>query len=317
MFESRYSFAYTTFCAKTALKEILKNMINNIFVNLFTILTMMVPVSMHAFISSNSNVSEAEENTEVAGEESDYELLTINTIMQEILALFNDDVEEELAELPVTTMDTSREAIEPEEPTLTPEEEKVIALTEWKTNLPDYESDTPQTDFIEKVAPAAVLIANAQGIYPSVMIAQAGLESSWGRSGLAESYNNLMGTKGNTDGQSVTVRTREVQNGESVYINAGFTIYDSWGHSLFHYGSLMRNGLSWDSEYYSGTWIKNTNSYKDATAWLQGRYASDPAYASKLNQTIESFNLDQYDEIEPFDSELESTLEKLYALHKE
>ena len=56
---------------------------------------MMVPVSMHTFISSNSNVSEVEENTEVAGEESDYELLTINTIMQEILALFNDDVEEE------------------------------------------------------------------------------------------------------------------------------------------------------------------------------------------------------------------------------
>lgn len=273
---------------------------------------------MQTLVASNTNVNETEDHTEVTLEESEYEILTLNTIMQEILsAISGDEMEAEEIEQPVTTMETTRTAVVDEEPELTVEEEKALLFEEWKTSLPIYDSETAQTDFIEKVAPAAVLIANAQGIYPSVMIAQAALESSWGQSGLAESYNNLMGTKGNVDGKSVTVRTREVQNGESVYINAGFTIYDSWGHSLFHYGSLMKNGLSWDSEYYSGTWLENTDNYQDATAWLQGRYASDTSYASKLNQTIESFNLDQYDEIEPYESELESALEKLETLNNE
>ena len=295
-------------------------MMNNIFVNLFTIMTLMMPISMQTLVASTTNANETEDNSEVTLQESDHELLTLNTIMQEILVLISgNEMEEEATEIeqPVTTMETARAAVADEEPELTAEEEKALAFAEWKSNLPLYDSETPQTDFIEKIAPAAVLIANAQGIYPSVMIAQAALESSWGQSGLAESYNNLMGTKGNVDGKSVTVRTREVQNGESVYINAGFTIYDSWGHSLFHYGSLMKNGLSWSPEYYSGTWLENTESYQDATAWLQGRYASDTSYASKLNQTIESFNLDQYDEIEPYESELESALEKLYTLNNE
>ena len=295
-------------------------MMNNIFVNLFTILTIMMPVSMQTLAASNTNVNETEDYTEVTLEEPEHDILTINTIMQEVLSLISGvemEAEEAEIEQPVTTMETTRTAVTDEEPELTVEEEKALLLEEWKTSLPIYDSETHQTNFIEKVAPAAVLIANAQGIYPSVMIAQAALESSWGQSGLAESYNNLMGTKGNADGKSVTVRTREVQNGESVYINAGFTIYDSWGHSLFHYGSLMKNGLSWDSEYYSGTWLENTDNYQDATAWLQGRYATDTSYASKLNQTIESFNLDQYDEIDPYESELESALEKLYALNNE
>ena len=39
--------------------------------------------------------------------------------------------------------------------------------------------------------------------------------------------------------------------------------------------------------------------------------ATDTAYAKKLNQTIESFNLNQYDDIETKDFDLEETLPKL------
>lgn len=273
---------------------------------------------MQTLVASNTNANDTEEKMAVSIDESEHELLTLNTIMQEILALVSaDEIEEEQVEQPVTTSETNRETLTDEEPELSLEEQKALEFENWKASFPVYDSNTDQTNFIQKIAPAAVLIANAQGIYPSVMIAQAGLESSWGRSGLAESYNNLMGTKGNVDGRSVTVRTREVQNGQDVYINAGFTIYDTWGHSLFHYGSLMRNGLSWDSNYYSGTWIEKTESYHDATAWLQGRYASDPSYATKLNQIIENFNLDQYDAIDAYDSELDSALDKLYTLNNE
>ena len=47
--------------------------------------------------------------------------------------------------------------------------------------------------------------------------------------------------------------------------------------------------------FYHGAWKTNTNSYRDATQWLQGRYATDTAYASKLNNLIETHNLTQYD----------------------
>lgn len=277
-----------------------------------------MPVRLESLVASTvqPTVEETnEENSEMTLEETDQDLLTLNTTMQDVRLLLSNELIEE--DKPVTTADSSREAIVEEEPEVTPEEKLAIAFAEWEASFPVSDSATAQGDFIQKVAPAAVLIADAQGIYPSVMIAQAGLESNWGRSGLAQDFNNLMGTKGSAKGQSATVRTREVQNGESVYINAGFTIYDSWAHSLFHYGTLMKNGLSWDSNYYHGTWLENTTTYHDATSWLQGRYASDPSYAAKLNATIESFNLDQYDEMQSFDGELEMVLGKLTALNSQ
>ncbi len=47
--------------------------------------------------------------------------------------------------------------------------------------------------------------------------------------------------------------------------------------------------------YYAGAWKSNTSSYRDATAWLTGRYATDPSYNAKLNNVITAYNLTQYD----------------------
>lgn len=300
---------------------------NYLIVNLFAILTLLLPAASQtlggfqtgdeeAVVASEVIVEEMTENESIRTEET---LLAMNTFMQDIWLDVTDELIEE--DMSVTPAASSQEAAESEEQEaeeseLTPEEELTLAFQEWQASFPAYATESAQTAFIQKLAPAAVLIANAQGVYPSVMLAQAALESNWGRSGLAQDFNNLMGTKGSVAGKSATVRTREVKNGQSVYINAGFTIYDSWAHSLFHYGTLMKEGLRWDSNYYSGTWIENTASYHDATSWLQGRYASDPEYSTKLNQTIASYDLDKYDDIQSFDSELETTLEKLTALNE-
>lgn len=300
---------------------------NYLIVNLFAILTLLLPATSQTLGGFQTQNEEAVVASEVILEEmsenesigTEGKLLTMNTFMQDIWSVLSGEIIESATS--VTPAVSSQEAAEseepePEEPELTPEEELALAFQEWQASFPAYATESAQTTFIQKLAPAAVLIADAQGIYPSVMLAQAALESNWGRSGLAQDFNNLMGTKGSVAGKSATVRTREVKNGQSVYINAGFTIYDSWAHSLFHYGTLMKDGLSWDSNYYSGTWIENTTSYHDATSWLQGRYASDPEYSAKLNQTIASYDLDKYDDIQSFDSELETTLEKLTALNE-
>lgn len=277
-------------------------MINLMIFNLFAVLALILPANVASFSWFETNTAEG------AKEENHQNTQRLKETIHQVAHLIAEDDEETKEDKPVTTMEVARAA-----DTTSAEEDPEPTLADWKDTFPVYEESSYQVEFIQAIAPAAVLIVNEQGVYPSVMIAQAALESSWGQSDLAQSYNNLMGTKGNTEGKSVTVRTREDQNGQSVYIDAGFTIYDSWADSLYHYGSLMKNGLSWDPEFYSGTWRENTESYQDATAWLQGRYASDTSYAPKLNQTIESFNLTQYDEMETPEHELEEALEEVSA----
>ncbi len=273
-------------------------MMNQTLLSLYAVMVLLSPVNILSYFTDETT------NTEANGEIEDLNEAdkAMNHLVENLWTLYTIDNNEN-DEKAVTTLETSRAAAAA--PEISPEEEQRLAFEEWLNDLPVYEEDTPQGEFIQTIAPAAVLIADAHGIYPSVMLAQASLESSWGQSGLAQEYNNLMGTKGSWNGESITVRTREDINGESVYINAGFSVYDSWADSLYRYGLLMADGLEWDSDYYSGVWRENTDSYKDATAWLQGRYATDSSYAAKLNATIESFNLDQYDEIEPFEMEVE------------
>lgn len=156
-------------------------------------------------------------------------------------------------------------------------------------------SMTPQ-EFVNTIAGEAQKVAHSHGLYASVMIAQASLESGYGDSSLSLAPNyNLFGIKGSYQGQSVTMNTREFSNGKWIFIPQAFKKYPSHAASFGDNARLLRNGLSWNSKFYAGTWVENASTYKEATQWLQGRYATDPAYASKLNRVIELFNLTQYD----------------------
>lgn len=153
-----------------------------------------------------------------------------------------------------------------------------------------------QDEFIAEAAPMAQQAAGEYNLYASVMLAQAILESGWGQSDLAVDANNLFGIKGDYNGAYVSMPTSEWSADQGWYkIYANFRKYPSFYQSFLNNGDKLRNGLAWDSSYYSGTWKENTTSYKDATAWLQGRYATAPNYASTLNNIIESYDLTKYD----------------------
>lgn len=294
---------YTFIRAKKALKEIEFKMIIHMFFSLFAVVNLLLPADIQSALANETNLAQAETKNE------ELQLPKFENYIKDVWNFLTEE------EQPVTTLETDKraaaEAAEPEQE-LTREEEQLLAFKEWQMRFPVFEEASTQTEFIETIAPAAVLIADEHDIYPSVMIAQASLESSWGQSELAQTYNNLMGTKGSWEGESVTARTREDVAGDSIYIQANFSVYDSWADSLYRYGNLMKNGLEWDAEYYSGTWRENTESYTDATAWLQDRYATDSAYADKLNETIQSYDLERYDEMEAFDESLEKTLAQLH-----
>lgn len=152
--------------------------------------------------------------------------------------------------------------------------------------------------FLEQIAESAREIGQTEGIYASVMLAQAILESGSGNSSLASAPNyNLFGIKGQHQGQSVVFNTLEqTASGSSYSIQAGFRKYPSYKESLEDYAKLIKDGLSGNPSFYRGTWKTETQSYMDATAYLQGRYATDVQYASKLNGIIKTYDLTQYDE---------------------
>lgn len=165
---------------------------------------------------------------------------------------------------------------------------------------PDYHFTKNQTtqEFITKIGEDAREVAAKNDLYASVMIAQAILESASGNSTLAREPNhNLFGIKGSFAGQSVTMSTQEDNGSGSMYtIQSAFRKYPSYKDSLNDYAKLLKGGTDYLSSFYSGTWRSRTESYKDATAYLTGRYATDTAYNKKLNALIETYNLAQYDE---------------------
>lgn len=174
--------------------------------------------------------------------------------------------------------------------------------TKLKTHNQIHKKGTPEQlaninertmKFIKKIALAANESALENDLYASVTIAQAILESDSGDSGLSAYYNNLFGVKGSYKGSTVNLPTYEhKKNGERYKINAYFKVYPSWQASIEDHDYLLKHGLN---GFYSGAWKSNTESYKDATQYLQGRYATDVNYASKLNRIIENYNLTRFD----------------------
>ena len=160
-------------------------------------------------------------------------------------------------------------------------------------------SQNQTTDqFLKKIADDAQEIGQKEGIYASVMMAQAILESGSGNSLLSSEPNhNLFSIKGSYKGSSVTFNTLEQDSsGQSYQIRAQFRKYPSYKESLEDYADLIKNGLTGNPDFYKPTWKSETKDYKEATKYLEGRYATDRQYSQKLNAIIEAYDLTKYDE---------------------
>lgn len=100
----------------------------------------------------------------------------------------------------------------------------------------DWTGDGTQEDFIKAVAPYAVIDMEQHQIYASVTIAQAIIESGWGKDNIAIQYKNFFGMKGG--GASAN----EFWSGETVALGASeggvssFRVYDSLKNSIYDHG---------------------------------------------------------------------------------
>lgn len=152
-------------------------------------------------------------------------------------------------------------------------------------------------EFIASISAFAQENAWENELYASVMISQAILETGSGSSSLSSPPNyNLFGVKGSFNGKSVSFSTQEDNGSGSLYtITASFRKYPSYKESLEDYAKLLKNGIYGNKDFYKKTWKSTTENYKDVTAFLTGRYATDTQYGSKLNALIEAYDLTQYD----------------------
>jgi lysozyme len=146
-------------------------------------------------------------------------------------------------------------------------------------------------DFIQSVAPGAIQGWNKYGVLPSITVAQAILESGWGSSTLSTRAHNLFGIKGSYNGNYVNMPTREVYNGQSVYINDNFRAYANNSESVEDHG----NFLYVNSRYRN--LLGDTNYVSVANKLRQDGYATDPSYARLLIQLVQENGLTQLDSV--------------------
>ena len=146
------------------------------------------------------------------------------------------------------------------------------------------------SEFIEKIGVMAREDMKKTKILASLTIAQAILESNWGRSSLAVApNNNLFGIKGSYNGQYCTFPTSEYINGKWVKVNANFRKYPSWAESIADHSALFNNYNRYAN-------LRGCTDYKLACKYVrEDGYATDPSYTNKLINLIEGNNLQRFD----------------------
>ncbi|PLR72340.1 N-acetylmuramoyl-L-alanine amidase [Bacillus sp. UMB0728] len=153
-------------------------------------------------------------------------------------------------------------------------------------------------DFINEIAPYAMKVSKESNVLASVMMAQAVLESSMGRSVLAVEGKNLFGIKGEYNGQSIEAKTTEykLENGEHIpySITTKFRKYPSWYESFRDLANKYVNGVSWNKFLYSA--VVGEKDYRNAINIIKNAgYATDPLYVAKIIRVIEQYELTKYD----------------------
>jgi flagellar protein FlgJ len=144
-----------------------------------------------------------------------------------------------------------------------------------------FRPETP-ADFVAAVRPHAARAARQLGIAPEVLIAQAALESGWGRAQIAHADGapsfNLFGIKATSGwrGDRVTVSTLEFIDGVPERRREQFRAYANLGEAFADYVKVIAGQSRYASALAAGT----------GEGYLRGLqaggYATDPHYADKI-----------------------------------
>ena len=139
--------------------------------------------------------------------------------------------------------------------------------------------------FVNTMLPMAKEAAARIGVDPRYLVAQAALETGWGKSVMraqdGSSSHNLFGIKAGSSWQGNSARaiTSEFRNGEMVKETAQFRSYDSYKDSFHDLVTLLQSNNRYQEV------VKSADNPEQFVRELQkAGYATDPDYASKISQ---------------------------------
>ena len=140
-------------------------------------------------------------------------------------------------------------------------------------------------EFVNAMLPMAKEAADRIGVDPRYLVAQAALETGWGKSVMraqdGSSSHNLFGIKASSSwkGDSARAITSEFRNGEMVKETAQFRSYDSYKDSFHDLVTLLQSNNRYQDV------VKSADNPEQFVRELQkAGYATDPNYASKISQ---------------------------------
>ena len=148
-----------------------------------------------------------------------------------------------------------------------------------------------QADFIKMIGDAAVSYYKDYGILPSLTIAQAILESNWGRSGLSRDCYNFFGMKWSKgcgcDYKEYKTKEQK-KDGSYVTITAKFRKYNSVSEGIKGYYEFL--------QYRRYQNLRGVTDYNKACDLIrQDGWATSLSYAHNLKNYIKQYDLDDYD----------------------
>lgn len=145
-----------------------------------------------------------------------------------------------------------------------------------------------QAEFIAAVKPHAEKAAAELNVNSDVLLAQAALETGWGKHLIHDAQGNNSFNMFNIkatgwQGKSVTVNTLENRQGITQQERASFRQYDNYAQSFADYVALIKNNARYKEALSAG---ENSAGYAEA---LQAAgYATDPEYAAKIKNLLNS-----------------------------
>ncbi len=162
------------------------------------------------------------------------------------------------------------------------------------SRTPESHTFNSESDFINTVGVAAQRSRRTTGVPASVTVAQAILESDWGRSRLTRQGNNLFGIKalGGAKGPAgtVTLATWEHVNGSDIVVQAPFKAYYTLEESIDDHGRFFTRNTR-----YADALAVASDARAFARAIQSDGYATDPSYASKLIKLMDRYDLYRFD----------------------
>ena len=152
-----------------------------------------------------------------------------------------------------------------------------------------------QYEFIADIENAAVDNYKEYGILPSITIAQAILESEWGRSELSEKYNNLFGIKGhNWDGAVASMNTKEFYNQKT---KSDFRAYNSIDESIDDHGAFLKENKRYTKHglFAGNTYMEQAQALEDAGYSTAENENGEKIYCQMLVDIIQQYQLQLID----------------------